>query len=96
MTNYLIAGLMAAVAIPALAQSAPTMAPMTMGHDKVMTRAEVQGHVARMFAHELQYRQIPRVRHRVRERGIDQIGKYGGGKLREQELLIDAEPGIVS
>ena len=51
MTNYLIAGLMAAVAVPALAQVAPSMPPMTMGHDKVMTRAEVQGHVARMFAH---------------------------------------------
>ena len=50
MTKYLIAGLMAAVAVPALAQVAPPMPPMTMGHDKVMTRAEVQGHVARMFA----------------------------------------------
>ena len=50
MTKYLIAGLMAAVAVPALAQVAPPMPPMMMGHDKVMTRAEVQGHVARMFA----------------------------------------------
>ena len=47
MTRLLIAGLMAAVAVPVLAQAAPPMAPK---HDRVMTRAEVQGHVAQMFA----------------------------------------------
>lgn len=50
MTKYLIAGLMAAVAVPALAQVAPPMPSMMMGHDKVMTRAEVQSHVGQMFA----------------------------------------------
>lgn len=49
MTKLLIAGLMAAVAVPALAQYAPApVAPMM--NDRVMTRAEVQGQVARMFA----------------------------------------------
>ena len=47
MTRLLIAGLMAAVAVPVLAQAAPPMAPK---HERVMTRAEVQGHVAQMFA----------------------------------------------
>ena len=47
MTRLLFAGLMAAVAVPVLAQAAPPMAPK---HDRVMTRAEVQGHVAQMFA----------------------------------------------
>ena len=47
MTRLLIVGLMAAVAVPVLAQAAPPMAPK---HERVMTRAEVQGHVAQMFA----------------------------------------------
>ena len=51
MTRLLIAGLMAAVAVPLIA-AAPPMAPMNGGamHNHVMTRAEVQGHVAKMFA----------------------------------------------
>ena len=49
MTRLLIAGLMAAVAVPLIAAAPPT-APMSAMHDHVMTRAEVQGHVAKMFA----------------------------------------------
>ena len=48
MPKLLLAGLIAAVAVPAFAQMAPPMAPMT--NDRVMTRGEVQGHVAQMFA----------------------------------------------
>ncbi len=49
MTKLLLAGLMAAVAVPALAQYTPApVAPMM--NDRVMTRAAVQGQVARMFA----------------------------------------------
>ena len=46
MNRLLIAGLMAAVAVPLIA-AAP---PMAANHDRVMTRAEVQGHVTQMFA----------------------------------------------
>ena len=57
MTRLLIAGLMAAVAVPLIAAAQPTapMPPMAamhdgMMHDRVMTRAEIKGHVAKMFA----------------------------------------------
>ena len=52
MTRLLVAGLMAAVAVPAIAQVASPMPAMNdeMMHNRVMTRAEVQGHVAKMFA----------------------------------------------
>ena len=57
MTRLLVAGLMVAVAIPLIAAAPPAapMPPMSGMHagamrTRVMTRAEVEGHVAKMFA----------------------------------------------